>query len=206
MASEQQRPGANVVEDLQRRVANLERQARIMRKETPYMNLWDFSEQGIPIPSDGAMLVDYRGTPDVPGSAEWTAKFAFGGQWRKFIAPQYEIKIFADDNAMLTGDGAFIFVVPEDINNHILRSAEIYITTLSSSGLVTVSLYNLTDGYDMLATPVTIDVGEYHSYTAATRSAVSPTNGVVTTGDRISINVDVAGTGAKGLGVILVFS
>jgi hypothetical protein len=206
MAYDQQRPGINVIEDLQRRVVNIERQLRVNRKEMPHMNLWDFSDQGIPIPSDGAMLIDYQGTPETPGSAAWTAKFAFGGQWRKFIAPQYEIKLFADDATHTVQDGVFIFVVPEDINNHYLISAEIYITTLSSSGLVTVSLYNLSDSVDMLTTSVTIDVGEYHSYTALTRSVVNPANDVVTTGDRISVNCDVAGTGAKGLGCILVFS
>jgi hypothetical protein len=57
----------------------------------------------------------------------------------------------------------------------------------------------------MLTTPITIDPGEFTSFTAATPAVINTANDLVATGDLIAIDVDVAGTGAKGLGVILEF-
>ena len=57
----------------------------------------------------------------------------------------------------------------------------------------------------MLSTRITIDINESTSYTAATPSVVDPANDDVATGDVILIDVDVAGTGAKGGIAILEF-
>jgi hypothetical protein len=122
-----------------------------------------------------------------------------------FGGGNFEIKVFADTDALATGDGKFIFAVPEDLDGANLLSAEGYVTTVSSSGLPTVQIRNVTDTVDMLSTRITIDVSEFTSYTATTPSVVNTANSAVSTGDRIAVDVDVAGTGAKGLGVILVF-
>ena len=58
----------------------------------------------------------------------------------------------------------------------------------------------------MLTTKVTIDASEYDSEFATTRREIDTTKDFVETGDRIAVDVDVAGTGAKGLGVHLWFS
>jgi hypothetical protein len=58
----------------------------------------------------------------------------------------------------------------------------------------------------MLTTKITIDASEFTSYTAATAPVIDSANKDVATGDLIAIDVDVAGTGAKGLGVILTFT
>jgi hypothetical protein len=118
---------------------------------------------------------------------------------------QFDIKVFGDTQTLATGDGKFIFAIPEDLNGYNLTSAEAYVTTVSSSGLPTVQIRNITQATDMLSTKVTIDVSEFTSYTAATRSVVDTANDDVATGNRIAIDVDAKGTGAKGLGVILVF-
>lgn len=118
---------------------------------------------------------------------------------------QFDIKIVSDTQAVATGDGKFIFAIPADLNGSSLISAEAYVTTVSSSGTPTVQIRNVTDAVDMLSTRVTIDVSEFTSYTAAAPSVVNTANAGVTTGDRIAVDVDVAGTGAKGLGVILEF-
>lgn len=119
---------------------------------------------------------------------------------------QFDIKIFADDGTLSTGDGKFIFAIPSDLNGANLISAQAYVTTVSSSGTPTVQIRNVTDAVDMLSTRITIDASEYTSYTAAAASVVDTAHDDVATGDRIAIDVDVAGTGAKGLGVILEFS
>jgi hypothetical protein len=129
----------------------------------------------------------------------------------------YEIKVFADEGALdgnlpdtatvvSTGDGKFIFAIPIDLNTYYLTEAEAFITTVSSSGVVTVMIRNVTDAVDMLSTAITIDVGEFTSYAAAAPSVINNANSQVATGDRIAVDVDGAGTGAQGLGVILRFS
>ncbi len=120
---------------------------------------------------------------------------------------RFEIKVTADDgDPLATGDGQFIFAIPSDLDKANLVEAQAYVTTVSSSGLPTVQIRNVTQAADMLSTKITIDASEFTSYTAATPSVVDTANDDVATGDLVAIDVDVAGTGAKGLGVILVFS
>ncbi len=117
-----------------------------------------------------------------------------------------EIKVVDDETTVTTGDGQFIFAISSDLDGTNLVSAEAYVTTVSSSGTPTVQIRNVTDTADMLSTKVTIDASEFTSYTAAAPHVVDTTHDDVATGDRIAVDVDVAGTGAKGLGVILVFA
>ena len=53
--------------------------------------------------------------------------------------------------------------------------------------------------------PLQIDVSEFTSYSAAVPPVIDGANDDVTSGDLIAVDVDVAGTGAKGLGVVLTF-
>jgi len=116
-----------------------------------------------------------------------------------------EIKVTSDISVLAVGDGQFIFACGSDLNGLNVVSANAYVTTLSSSGTVAVQLRNVTDSVDIMSTKVTIDASEYTSYTAGTASVIDLTKDDVATGDRIAIDVDSAGTGAKGLGVILGF-
>lgn len=118
---------------------------------------------------------------------------------------QFDIKVISDTAVLATGDGQFIFAIPSDLNGTNLTSAQAYVTTVSSSGTPTVQIRNVTQTADMLSTKITIDVSEFTSYTAAVPSVVDTANDDVATGDLIAIDVDVAGTGAKGLGIILDF-
>lgn len=52
---------------------------------------------------------------------------------------------------------------------------------------------------------VTIDANEVSSYTAATPGVVNPANDDLATGDLLRVDVDTAGTGAKGLVVSIEF-
>lgn len=117
----------------------------------------------------------------------------------------YEIKVFTDLQNASTGDGKFKFAIPEDLNGALLTDAQAFVTTTSSSGTPTIQIRNTTTGNDMLSTRITIDVGEKTSYTAVSQRVINTSFDQVSTGDEISIDIDVAGTNAKGLGVILVF-
>jgi len=116
------------------------------------------------------------------------------------------IKVTADASPLTTGDGQFVFEIGRDLNTTRLVEVESYVTTVSSSGKPTVQLRNVTAAVDMLSTKVEIDASEKNSKDAATQPVINPANSLVDWGDHIAIDVDVAGTGAKGLGVILTFA
>ncbi len=130
------------------------------------------------------------------------------GAWVPILpAPKtIQIKIFTDTDTVTTGDGKAIFCIPSDMDGMNLVDADAFVTTVSSSGTPTVQIRNVTDAVDMLSTRVTIDASENTSYTAATPAVVDTAHDDVATGDGIAIDVDVAGTGAKGLGVVLRFA
>lgn len=115
--------------------------------------------------------------------------------------------IVTDPNgsAITTGDGKAHYVVPNIMNGHNLVDADAAVTTVSSSGTPTIQIRNATQAADMLSTRITIDANENTSYTAATPPVIDTGNDDVATGDIIYVDIDVAGTGAKGLTVILTF-
>lgn len=118
----------------------------------------------------------------------------------------YHIKVFADNKAVVIGDGAFIFAVPLDMDGLSLVGVELDVTTVSSSGIVQAQIRDITQtNLDLLTTRVQVDASEFHSKDAATLPVVLATN-VLARGDRIAIDVDAAGTGAKGLGTALTFA
>ncbi len=140
---------------------------------------------------------EYHGWTHVPAKQ--------GGTDPLPIRASYEMKVFSDTTVLTTGDGKFIFEIPADLDGMNLVDVRAFVTTVSSSGLPTVQIRNVTQAVDMLTTKITIDASEKSSRTAATAAVIDTSNDDVADGDQIAIDVDVAGTGAKGLGVILVF-
>jgi hypothetical protein len=116
-----------------------------------------------------------------------------------------QLKVFSDAQPVTTGDGALVFLVSDDMDGLSLSEANAYVTTNGTTGS-TVQLRNVTTAHDMLTTRVTIDAAEPTSYTAAVPPVIDATHALVSTGDLISVDVDAAGTGAKGLGVTVEFS
>lgn len=119
---------------------------------------------------------------------------------------RYQLKIIDENTVLTTGDGKLIILIPAYLNGANLIIAHAFVSTVSSSGLPTVQIRNVTQAADMLTTKITIDANEFTSYSAATQPVIDTANDDVATGDLIAIDVDVAGTGAKGLGVHLEFS
>ena len=115
------------------------------------------------------------------------------------------LKVIADDTTLTTGDGKMYVTIPSALNRMNLVDADASIYTASTSGTPTIQIYNVTDSQDMLSTRITIDINENTSYTATTPSVINATYDDVATGDQLRIDVDVAGTGTKGLDVILTF-
>ena len=116
------------------------------------------------------------------------------------------IKCVADTIAPFTGNGITHFVVPSTLDGKNLSTAEAHVYTAGTASTITnVQLHNLTEGDDMLSTPITIDLNEKDSSTAATPSVTGGDNGV-STADVIRIDVDAVATDTKGLEVRMVFS
>lgn len=108
-------------------------------------------------------------------------------------------------SAITTGDGKAYWRVPSALNGMNLISVAAAVTTVSSSGIPTVQIANVTDAVDMLSTKLTIDASETDSSTAAAAAVIDATKDDVATGDMLRIDIDVAGTGAKGLMVEMQF-
>jgi hypothetical protein len=119
-----------------------------------------------------------------------------------------QIKAIADSATLAIGDGQASILITDDLNGFTLVDADAYVTTNSSSGLPTIQIRRVRSGaaVDMLSTRITIDANEPTSYTAVAQPVINTANDDVAIGDLIFVDVDVAGTGAKGLGVALTFA
>lgn len=111
-------------------------------------------------------------------------------------------------DALTTGDGKAYIRIHPAVNGMNLTAVGASVSTVSSSGTVTVQLRRVRSGSpaDMLSTKLTIDVSETDSATAAAAAVIDTANDDVATGDQIFVDIDVAGTGAKGLFVSLTFT
>ncbi len=179
------------------------------------VSVWSvYTSTGIP-----ATLLDAKGDLIAASAADVAAKLTVGANTKYLVADSsqtaglkyenvklIEVKVIDDATVLTTGDGKLIFCIPLALNGFDLTAIAGFVTTVSSSGLPTVQIRNVTQAADMLTTKITIDVSEFTSYTAAAPPVIDTGNDDVATGDLIAVDVDVAGTGAKGLGVILTFS
>lgn len=111
-------------------------------------------------------------------------------------------------SALTTGDGKAYFVVPVLLNNWKLTAVLMGVTTVSSSGIPTFQIANVTDSIDMLSTKLTVDASEFNSTTAATAAVIdtASSHDVVTSGDLLRMDCDVAGTGVKGVMIAMTFT
>lgn len=124
------------------------------------------------------------------------------------VTPPITAQVLVTDpngSAITTGDGKAYVTVPAVWNGKTITSIHAGLTTASSSGTPTVQLARIRSGtpVDVLSTKVTIDANELTSYTATTPPVVDTANDDLSTGDLLRIDVDVAGTGAKGLMVLI---
>ena len=115
------------------------------------------------------------------------------------------IKVIDDVTALTTGDGKTHVTIPIEMNGMNLISVGAHVYTVSSSGLPTVMIHNLTQAVDMLSTAITIDENEKDSKDAVAPAVIDTGNDDVATGDEIRIDVDVAGTDILGLEIRLGF-
>lgn len=118
----------------------------------------------------------------------------------------FSLQVLPTAGGLVVVDGAAYMRVPSILNGMKLVAVAAHVFTASSSGLPTIQVFNTTTGaQDMLSTPLTIDVSELDSSTAAVPAVIDPAKATVVTADILRIDVDVAGTGTLGLIVELQF-
>lgn len=117
----------------------------------------------------------------------------------KYVNRSVILKAVADDAALTTGDGKMYLTVPVELNGMNLTAIAAHVYTASTSGTPTIQVYNLTDTSDMLSTRITIDENETDSSTATAAAVIDTAHDDVATADVLRVDVDVAGTGTKGL-------
>jgi len=104
------------------------------------------------------------------------------------------------------GDGQAYFRVNSILNGYKLTSVAAHVTTVSSLNKPSVQIHNVTTALDILSTLLSIDANEKDSSTASVPAVINTSNNTVSTGDELRIDIDIAGTGAKGLQVDLTFT
>jgi len=123
-----------------------------------------------------------------------------------FVNRTLMVKCVADGIGPSTGDGITHVTIPSTLNGKNLLSVEAHVYTAGSGGSLTnIQIHNLTRGLDILATPITIDLNEKDSSTAATPVVIGGDNNV-STGDVLRIDVDAVSTGTLGLEIRMVFT
>jgi len=105
------------------------------------------------------------------------------------------------------GDGLAYLRIPTRFSGWRLSSVAASLSE-DGVGVTSVQLRRVRGGVDadMLSTPITLDSGETDSTTAATLAVIDTANDDVLTADQVAVDVDSAGTGAKGLLVEMTFS
>ena len=112
-------------------------------------------------------------------------------------------------SAVSVGDGKIYILIPDCVNGFDITGIRVELEVPSTSGTPTFMLARgrratPTSAYtyaDILATAITIDANEYSSETASTPYVIDPTKCDLQAGDKIRVDCDVAGTGAKGASI-----
>lgn len=123
-----------------------------------------------------------------------------------FVNRTLIVKCVADGIGPAVGNGITHITIPSTLNGKNLLSVEAHVYTAGTGGSLTnIQIHNLTDAQDILSTPITIDLNEKDSSTAATPPVISGNNNV-STGDVLRIDVDAVATNTLGLEIRMVFT
>ena len=124
-----------------------------------------------------------------------------GSHWVNYTPPAipFTFAVTDETTVITTGDAKITFRIPYACTMTALPRANI--NTVSSSGTPTIDINK--NGSTILSTKVTIDASEKTSTTAATPAVLSGGSTTFADDDEVSIDIDVAGTGAKGLKMTL---
>jgi hypothetical protein len=138
-------------------------------------------------------------------SATSTTRAIIANNVTPFVERTVIVKCVNDNIGPPAGDGLTHITIPSTLNGKKLNNAEAHVYTVGTGGSITnIQLHNLTTSNDMLSTPITIDLNEKDSSTAATPHVISAYN-EVSTGNVIRVDVDAVATNTRGLEIRMVF-
>ena len=148
--------------------------------------------------ADGDVIVDDAAGESVT-IAKWTSRRVEASDLAMGVAPTESLIIAVGDEltAITTGTAKVTFRMPYAFT---LTSVKASLTTVSSSGTPTIDINE--GGTSILSTKLTIDASEKTSATAAVAAVISDPN--LAADAEMTIDIDVAGTGAAGLKVTLI--
>lgn len=102
------------------------------------------------------------------------------------------------NGTLIAENNTFHWTVPSTFNGMNIVEVAFHVYTVSSSGTPTFNLYNATQTWTILSTPITIDANEKDSKDATTSAVINTAFDAVATGDEITGGCSVAGTGTQG--------
>lgn len=117
----------------------------------------------------------------------------------------YAIEVVENDLPVVVGDDQFNWEIPEDLDEALLVKIEGYVNSASGSGSVQVQIRSSASG-DLLSTKINVDAGDLNSRDSATQPVIDTSVQQVAWGDHLRVDVDAAGSGTLGLGIILYFA
>lgn len=112
-----------------------------------------------------------------------------------------QVALSDETTALTVGTGKFSFRVPYACKFY--KIPRISLGTASTSGVVTVDINK--NGTSIFSTLLTIDINEKTSVTAAVPCVLTKSPTTFADDDEVTFDIDVAGTGAKGLKATLYF-
>tara|TARA_R100000789_G_scaffold79388_1_gene74590 strand:+ start:112 stop:699 length:588 start_codon:yes stop_codon:yes gene_type:complete len=137
-------------------------------------------------------------------SATSTTRAILAENVTPFVERTLIVKCVNDNVGPPVGDGLTHITIPSTLDGKKIINTEAHVYTVGTGGSITnVQLHNLTTGYDILSTPITIDLNEKDSSTAATPHVISAYN-EVSTGNVIRVDVDASATNTRGLEIRIV--
>jgi len=137
---------------------------------------------------------------DSAGASAWLAPDGFGiaiDTTTLYATETWMVAASDETTTITTGTNKVTFVFPYNVT---VLSVGASLNTVSSSGTPTIDINE--SGTSILSTKITIDVSEKTSLTAAVAPVISDSS--ITAGNEIGVDVDTAGTGAKGLKVWMI--
>lgn len=126
-----------------------------------------------------------------------TTKFVRGDGEEEFLPEFFMIAVSDETTAITTGTAKVTFRAPYALKLLALPRANV--NTQSSSGAPAIDINK--SGSTIFTTTLTIDANEETSVTAATPAVLNATPVTFADDEEITIDIDTAGTGAKGLKV-----
>lgn len=142
----------------------------------------------------------FTGTPAAPTASALTNTTQLATTAFVYSMEQIMVIALSDEvTSITTGTSKVVFRAPFAMT--LTKIPRASLTTASSSGIPTVDINEA--GSTILSTKLTIDANEKTSTTAATAAVLSDSS--IADDAEITFDIDVAGTGAKGLKVVLYY-